>query len=296
MAPELLDARWCNLFPLMSAQPLAALAEVLRNPDEVVDSWIRHYQASAMRMPGPVSAEELRALMIPIVVALAEGLYGPEQTLLAALRPGAAEMRELEKSVGFVAAALGNSGANGFDVAAFVGALRDALVPKVEGASGVGSYMEWLTALAVDSLGLARVNAERERIGEQLSDGMPLLQVVPGLPAVFLVAEPSRSVLDSVLGRLLLLCVRVGATAAIIDAHGLANQESPIVLEAVSKFLAHQRIAERLEVSVVGLGGDAEPCWSRIAAQSGCKVHFVAGFDIAVEWGLDASGYRLLKS
>ncbi len=280
----------------MATEATVALARVLHQPETVLDRWLDAYVASKMRLPGSVGRDEVQSLIQPILSVLGEAIIGRPGAPPTQLSPGAGELRELEKSVAFLGATLANTGASGFDVAALLASLRDAFIElDATTRPEIAPYSEWLSALALDSFAAAKSQSARERLGEELTNGTPVIQVVQELPAILLVASPTTSVLDSLFGRFVLLCVRVGAVACIIDATGLADQENAAVLASVGRFLTHQRIASRVKVGLVGLSSEAEQRWLGLRGDAGTAVVCFPYFDRAVEWGLEALGYRLVK-
>ena len=92
-------------------------AALLDRTDEVVASWSHRFDRSAMRMPRPVDPRQHGALVSTMVVSLGEAIARPrtEQDRRdprnqrgtippQRLRPGAPEMRELEKSAALAGA------------------------------------------------------------------------------------------------------------------------------------------------------------------------------------------------
>jgi hypothetical protein len=198
--------------------------------------------------------------------------------------------------VAFLGASLAATGATGFDVAALIGSLRDAIIKtNPDTADEIRPYAEWLSALALDSFASAKAESARERMGEELMNGTPVIQVVQELPSILLVASPTTSVLDSLFGRLLLLCVRAGAPVCIVDATGLADQEGAAVLSSLERFLCHQRISGRVQVGLVGLSNAAEGRWRQVVDRCNASAKCFPYFDGAVSWGLEILGYRLVK-
>jgi hypothetical protein len=284
------------------AQHLRRLAEEIKDHERAVERWLVAYQNSTMRLPHPVAMEEMRRIVQPIVEnlweALSEGKRG-EGASLAHLTPGLPELREVEKSVAFIGGTLAaGANSNGFDVAALILSLREVLVPYLDEAARqeISLYLEWLSVLALDSFSSARAQIERERTHDQLEQGTPVVQIVPELPAALLVGRPDRSVLESIFARVTLLCVRVGAVAAIVDGTGLSDQEDPELLLALEQFLNHRKIAGQVEILAVGLNHAAEARWSEIARKAISTLRAFPYFDRAVERGLQTSGYRLVRT
>ena len=286
---------------MTSDWPYRALADALRSDlEKAASNWIEAYQRSELRFPGPVDAGSLRQLVAPVLENLLD-LLSPSRAAVekpVRLRPGSPDLREVEKAVAFLGGTLAASGASCFDVAALVLSLRETLAVHVSGpaTAEVAAYVEWLSVLASDSFSSGNAQAERERMRDELEDGTPVVQVVPELPSALLVGSPDVGVLDSIFGRMVLLCVRVGAPCAIVDASGLADQTSSPVLVALERFLGHRKIAGRVELLAVGLVNDGEPRWSAVAHATGCTASFYTHFDAAVQRGLSAAGYRLVRA
>jgi hypothetical protein len=290
------------------------VGSILRHQQgDLLRRWVEGYRGSPLRMPHPVDPRALSRLVSPILESLADALgpspgrnadeavSGPSQAPVSALLPGSTLAREVEKAAALVGAlhATGNAaGPNGYDVAALFGALRDLFAAVFEGEerAALVRFAEWLSAVACDSFSAARVQAERERWREQLEDGTPVVLAAPELPVALLVCRPDGVLLDSVLSRLLLLVVRVGARAAVIDASGMADPARPEVLEALERFLAHRKISGSVSLVAVGLEDRAEQVWGEAAQRSGTELAFEAHFDRALDRALRVAGYRLVKT
>jgi hypothetical protein len=297
----------------------AKIGDILREQQaELLKRWVDGYRTSPLRMPRAVDPQAVSRLISPIIECLADAL-GPasavpgraasepgvaSQLPASALVPGSTLAREVEKAAALVGALHASGDASGFDVAALFGALRDlfAAVPLGSGAwadderASLVRFAEWLSAVALDSFAAARVQAERERWREQLEEGTPVVLLAPELPAAFLVGRPDGVLLDSVLSRLLLLVVRVGARAALIHAGGMADPARPEVLAALGRFLAHRKISGSVSLVAVGLDDGPELAWSEEARRSGTELSFDAHFDRAVDHALSVAGYRLVRT
>lgn len=264
--------------------------------DELMATWIATYDRSPMRMPGAIRPAEVTATIDHLFSSLTGLFIAPHRTEDAplVLTAGSSELREIEQAAAFLGANLSSTRATGFDVVALVLCLRDVLCPLADGAETdeLAGFIEWLAAVAVDSFSAARQRAVVERHREELEEGTPVVNIVPELPAAFLIGAPQRSVVDSVLSRLLLSAVRVDAAALILDASGLANPEAPEVLEPLRRFLGHRKLAGRTRVLVVRLVPEAVPVWSAVSTD----LQFFEYFDGAVAEGLRAAGYRLVRS
>ena len=282
---------------------------------DLLRRWVEAYRSSPLRMPHPLDAAAVSGLVSPILEGLADAL-GPSagrpspssppipvpvdnQVPATALVAGSTVAREVEKAAALVGALLAAGDTTGFDVAALFYALRDLLAGIAAGAderAALVCFAEWLSAVAGDSFAAARVQAERERWREQLEDGTPVVMAAPELPVAFLVGRPDGVLLDSVLSRLLLMVVRVGARAAVVDAAGLAEPARAEVLEALGRFLSHRKISRSVSIVVVGLRAEPERAWRAAGEQSAAELSFEVHFDRALERALSLAGYRLVKS
>jgi len=280
------------------------LAALIRgHEEELVTRAIEAYRLSPLRLPAPVDGPGMARLLSPILESLGDALRPNAQPSpiesSSALVPGSAAAREVEKSAALVGAILAAGTASGFDAAALFYALRDVLAEAPVGPderAALRRFAEWITVVAFDAFAAARVQAERERARDLLEDGTPVVQVAPELPAAFLVGRPDGVLCDSVLSRVLLLVVRVGARAIILHASGLTDPARPEVIEALRRFMAHKKVAGAVHVIAVGLPPEAEEPWRGVSADAGAELSFERDFDRAVERGLKLSGYRLVRS
>ena len=312
MAPS--ATRSVKLLPSRDVAPASGkIGDILRaQQGDMLIRWVEAYRASPLRMPRPVDPQMVARLVSPILECLADALgpwpspgragteppAGAAQSPATALVPGSTLAREVEKAAALVGAL--HATGDGFDVAALFYALRDLFaalwsVDEQERAALV-RFTEWLSAVACDSFAAARVHAERERWREQLEDGTPVVLAAPELPVAFLVGRPDGVLLDSVLSRLLLLVVRVGARAAVIDAAGMGDPARREVLEALGRFLAHRKISGSVSLVAVGLADEPEQAWRELAEDSRTDLTFEAYFDRALARALSVAGYRLVKS
>ncbi len=280
------------------------LAALIRgHEEELLTRAIEAYRLSPLRLPAPVDGPGMARLLSPILESLGDALGPAAQPSpiesSSALVPGSAAAREVEKSAALVGAILASGTASGFDAAALFYALRDVLAEapvRQADRAALRRFAEWITVVAFDAFAAARVQAERERARDLLEDGTPVVQVMPELPAAFLVGRPDGVLCDSVLSRVLLLVVRVGARAVILHASGLTDPARPEVIGALRRFMAHKKVAGAVHVIAVGLAPEAEEPWQGVAGEAGAELSFEPDFDRAVERGLKLSGYRLVRS
>jgi hypothetical protein len=282
---------------------------LLDRTDEVLASWSHRFDRSALRVPRPVDPRQHAAMVSTMVVALGEtvthsqpgtgadrkparqGTIPPQR-----LRPGAAEVRELEKAASLAGASLSASGASGFDVAALVFALRDAVLEfaSSEWAQAIGDLFEWLAVIAVDAFAAAGAASAQERATEHLETGTPVVLVTPEVPAVLFVGAPGGDALDSILARALLLVVRVGAPTLILDVSGLSDPGAPEVLEAAGRFFEQKRMRE-VEVALSGAHGPVGEAWIAAGRARGVTVTALDRFDAAVARALDRAGCQIVR-
>jgi hypothetical protein len=287
-----------------------SFGQILREQQgELLKRWVEAYRASPVRMPHPLDPAAVSRLVAPILECLADALgpspargaetnrpppYAPASVLV----PGSTLAREVEKAAALVGALLASGENSGFDVSALFYALRGLFesAPLVaDERTALLFFTDWLNAVACDAFAAARVQAERERWREQLEDGTPVVMAAPELPVAFLVGRPDGVLLDSVLSRLLLMIVRVGARAAVIDAAGLADPSRPELLEALGRFLSHRKVSGAVAIVAVGMRSEHERAW-RDVAPSSTELSFEAHFDRALDRALSLAGYRLIKS
>jgi hypothetical protein len=259
-----------------------------------------------LHVPGRVDVDQVAPLMTGVIEGFINALPSarPDGTVMPGdLTPGAQHMRDLEKAAGFLGATMAaqrgtgafTGQATGFDVAAALVAFRDVLLSAAsdEDRPRLGAVTEWLQILAMDSFATARAMSAEERMREQLEQGTPVVLVAPTVPAVLLVGAPDAVGLDTVMSRLLLLVVRVGAPAVILDATGLVEPGAPAVLQALGRFARHRKIAGKVWLIGVGLNHEQEAAWKAITAEAGASFDVELQFMGAVSRALSRAGYRI---
>ncbi len=253
----------------------------------MVERWLSGYGRSLLRVPRPVDLRELSGMAEVIAEALA-GAFGEPNCV-----PGGGPLREAEKRVAFAGGSLGMNGAGAFDVTAFVLALRDVLVGEAtsdDERAQLRTLFDWFTALAAEGYSTSREDAARMRHRDALERGTPVVMITQELPAALLVGEPDRAVMEGTFGRLLLAVVRSGARAVIIDATGLVRAVDPHVLDALSGFASHRKIAGHLQLVFVNVPTEAEAEWKEAVAPS--TPAFTERFDDAVTQALAGQKLR----
>ena len=280
---------------------------LLDRTDEVLASWSHRFDRSALRVPRPVDPRQHAAMVSTMVVALGETVTRPstgerKPSIRAGtippqrLRPGGAEVRELEKAASLTGASLSASGASGFDVAALVFALRDAVLEfaSSEWAQAIGDLFEWLAVIAVDAFAAAGAASAQERAAEHLESGTPVVLVTPEVPAVLLLGAPGGDALDSIFGRALLMVVRVGAPTLILDVSGLSDPLAPPVIEAAGRFFEQKRMGA-VEIALSGANGPVAETWVAMGKKQGVTVTSLERFDAAVAHALERAGCQIVR-
>jgi hypothetical protein len=274
---------------------------VRENEREIAAAWRDAFERSRLRAPGPGMADTVAPLLSSLLDGLALALGSAEAgdapgTGLDALAPGAPALRELEKNTAFAGATMAAAGLSGFDVAAFLLALRDALRERVAGDYGalLQRLFEWLSALVLDAFATARVMTANERMRAELERGTPVVLVAARVPAVLLVGAPDRHTLDVIFDRAVVLVVTQSAPAIIVDATGLADPQAPGVLDGMRRFAGHERIAGRAEILAVGLADEPAAAWARLAREAGATMRREERFRDAVETALARTGSMLV--
>ena len=283
---------------------------VRENEREIAAAWRAAFERSRLRAPRPGMADTVAPLLSSLLDGLALALGSAEavgdavgeapgreaQAGPDALVPGAPALRELEKNTAFAGATMAAAGLSGFDVAAFLLAMRDALHERVAGDHGalLQQLFEWLSAVVLDAFATARVMTANERMRAELERGTPVVLVAARVPAVLLVGAPDRHTLDVIFDRAVVLAVTQSAPAIIVDATGLADPLAPGVLDGMRRFAGHERIAGRAEILAVGLADDQAAAWARLAREAGATMRREERFRDAVDTALARTGAMLV--
>lgn len=276
-----------------AAVPVAEFVNLLRTQSPMVlERWASAFEASPLRLHREFDARTYVGLVAPLCDALAVAVHAAAGTDgTAALAPGQPATRDLEQGCAFVGARLATSGAVGFDVGAVMVALRDALLGLAPAAlhAPLTTLFEWLLVLALDAYASATRRSVEERAAEQLEMGTPILMVTPALPAVVLVGEPPRGVLDGILARVGMAVVAHSAKALLVDCSGLAAPARPELLAALDRWLASEPLAA-VRLYIIGVNGEARRWWTERATARRLSIEFATGFDAAVAAALDGQG------
>jgi hypothetical protein len=269
------------------------LAHALRaRGDAVLASWAHRFERSPLRMPRPIDPRTHGAMVAGLIEALGEAALSPS----AEWRPGASAVRELEKQTTFAGSGLAAGGGSGFDVAALVVSLRDAVLEfaNADEHAAVHQLFEWLTIIALDAFATAGAVSARERADQQIEEGTPVVLITPDVPAVLLLGAPSAATLDAILARCLLLVVRTGAKSLIIDVGGVGDPASPTMTEAADRFFAQTRL-QPVELLLVGAPEASAQLWQSMATKRGVNLRALDRFDAAVGAALTRAGSSLVR-
>jgi len=272
------------------AQNDESLASVIRERSgEILASWIARFERSPIRFRRATKAATHTAQVANLVEALTVASSSE-------LRPGSDATRELERSAAFLGAQFASEGATGYDIAALLLELRDVLaaLARPEEAMALTRLFEWLTVVALDGFAASGLQSLRERVAEQLETGTPVVEILPKVPAILLVAAPGPNVLDNLLARAWMLAVGTGAPCLIIDCGGLAEPGERHFDNAYKSFL------EQVEGSAlqVLLSSARRPLRERAAglsAERGVAFQHFDHLDSAVAHALERAGQRLMR-
>ncbi len=212
------------------------------------------------------------------------------------LRPGSALTRELERSCAFLGGHFAGSGASGFDVAAFLLALRDAVLELAAPAEApsVAALFEWLSILALDSFATAGILSLQERTTEQLEAGTPVVQLAPKVAAVLFVGGPTSATMDSLLSRGSMLAIGLGSNCLLVDVSGLCEQSLKLFPKTIAAFLEREHPAS-IEIILVGATRSVSDACQATATELGRRLSSVERLDSAVEQALDRNGYAIVR-
>jgi hypothetical protein len=271
------------------APGLAAL--IRERSSEILASWIARFERSPLRFRRATNPQMHSSQVANMVEALVvAATHGDE------LRPGTDATRELERNAAFLGAQFSSENATGFDIAALLLELRDVIagIVSAEDSVKVNRLFEWLTVVALDTFAASGLQSLRERQSDQLELGTPVVELLPKVPAVFLVGSPNAGVIDGLLSRAWMLAVGTGAPCLIVDTSGLAESGEHAFDVGYKGFL------EQAEGSVLQvLMSNArrplrERCAVATAAANLAFQHFDR-LDSAVAHSLERAGHLLMR-
>lgn len=269
----------------------AQLAVVIRErSSEILASWILRFERSPLRFRRAAKASVHTAQVGSLVEALADAAAA------GGLQPGSDATRELERSAAFLGARFSSEGATGFDIAALLLELRDAVTSLVapEHAADLGRLFEWLTVVGVDTFAASGLQSLRERVSDQLEVGTPVVEILPRVPAVMLVGAPSAAVLDGLLSRAWMLTVGTGAPCLILEANGLAEIAEVAFLGAYRKFLDEAK-GSALQVLLAGARRPLREQIATLSTAGGRPMQHFERLDSAVVHALERAGHLLTR-
>lgn len=269
----------------------SSLARVLdESIEHVLGSWAHRYERSGKRGPGARPGRHHAA----IVRGMVEALVVPAAEGAAGLAPGSAGARDLEKAAAFAGAHWSADGATGFEIAAILTALRDAVLEHadLDEAPALGELFDWLVILALDAYASAGRRAVAEKAAEELEAGTPVLLLTPEIPAVLLVGAPTTAALEGILARAMLLVVRVGAPTLVLDVSGLADAGAAPVTAAIERLFEHRRMGQ-VELAVVGASPEVTQRWRRVAESHKVATSWFERFDDGLAHAARRAGIAL---
>ena len=267
------------------------VATVIRErSSEILASWIVRFERSPLRFRRTTKAATYTAQVANLVELLGVAASASQ------LQPGSDATRELERSAAFLGGQFASEGATGYDLAALLLELRDVLAGMVAtDANGpLTRLFEWLTVVALDGFAASGMQALREKVSEQLELGTPIVELMPKVPAVFLVASPASNIIDDILARAWMLAIGTAAPCLILDVGGLADAGERAFDSGFAGFL---RQAEGSAVQVLlsrARRGLRERVEAATSAHSVAFQHFDR-LDSAVVHALERAGHLLMR-
>lgn len=260
--------------------------------DSVAGSWSHRYGRSRLRGPGAGGAAGHAVLIDGLIEGLSVAVAGGPRDL----RPGSPALRDLEKATAFAGASMASGQASGFEVAALVTALRDAVLEQADDelVGPISELFEWLAFVALDAYAAAGRRAALERAADELEAGTPVVLITPEIPAIFLVGSPPEASLDGIFARAMLLVVRVAAPTLIVDVSGLFDAGAPPVTEAGARLLGHRRLAS-VELALVGAGDQVADRWRSMARSHGVSLAVFDRFDTAFSHAARRVGLNVIS-
>ena len=269
------------------------LATILRERgNEILAGWIARFERSPLRFRRGTKAATHTAQVANLLESLTQAAFGGAEALI----PGSDATRELERSAAFLGAQFASEGATGFDIAALLLELRDVVATMASPADGphLTRLFEWLTVVALDTFAAAGVQSLREQTSEQLEAGTPIIELLPKVPAVFLVGAPTVSVLDSLLARAWMLAAQCGAPCLVIDCGGLAEPGEKSFEKAYKGFLS-QAEGSALQVLLSTARRPLRELAAKLTGDSGLAFQHFDRLDSAIAHSLERAGHVLVK-
>ncbi len=276
--------------PLVSEGP--GLAAVIRErSSEILASWIVRFERSPLRFRRASKAAMHTSQVANLVEALVVAATGGDD-----LKPGTDATRELERNAAFLGAQFSSEGATGFDIAALLLELRDVVAGIVtpDDAAKMTRLFEWLTVVALDTFAASGLQSLRERVSDQLELGTPVVEVLPKVPAVFLVGSPTANVIDGLLSRAWMLAVGTGAPCLIVDTSGL-SESAEHAFDVGYKGFLDQAEGSVLQVLLSNARRSLRERTATATAAHGLAFQHFDRLDSAVAHSLERAGHLLMR-
>jgi hypothetical protein len=267
------------------------LAAVIRErSSEILASWIARFERSPLRFRRASKAAMHTSQVSNLVEALIVAANGGE------LKPGSDATRELERNAAFLGAQFSSEGATGFDIAALLLELRDVVIGMVatDDIGRMNFLFEWLTVVALDTFAASGLQSLRERQSDQLELGTPVVELLPKVPAVFLVASPNAGVIDGLLSRAWMLAVSTGAPCLIVDTSGL-SESGEHAFDVGYKGFLDQAEGSALQVLLSNARRPLRERCAAATAASGLAFQHFDRLDSAVAHSLERAGHLLMR-
>ena len=269
------------------------LAALLRErSSEILAAWIVRFERSTLRFRRATKAATHTAQVASLVEALTDAASGGAD----GLQPGSDATRELERSAAFMGGQFATEGATGFDVAAILLELREVVASIAAPADGAAltRLFEWLTVVALDGFAAAGLQSLREQISEQLENGSPVAELLPKVPAVWLVGAPSASVIDNLLARAWMLAVQSGAPCLVIDCGGLSEGGEKSFEKGYRGFL-DQAEGSVLQILLANARRPLRELAAKLTSESKLSFQLFDRIDSAVAHSLERAGHLLMR-
>ncbi|MGE5181529.1 MAG: hypothetical protein ACM31C_05690 [Acidobacteriota bacterium] len=271
---------------------LELLGVLRERSSEILANWIVRFERSPLRFRRATKAATHTAQVASMVEALTEAAHGGSE----GLQPGSDATRELERIAAFLGGQFSSEGATGFDIAALLLELRDAVATAAppSDAAPLTRLFEWLTVVALDAFAAGGLQSLREQISEQLEAGTPVVEILPKVPAVLLVGAPTASVLDGLLARAWMLAVQCGAPCLVIDCGGLSEGGERHFERAYRAFL-DQAEGSALQVLLATARRPLRELAEKLTGARGLSFQHFDRLDSAIAHSLERAGHLLMK-
>jgi len=258
---------------------------------EILSSWIVRFERSPLRFRRATKAATHTAQVSSLIESLVEAAGAGTE-----LKPGSDATRELERSAAFLGAQFASEGATAFDIAALLLELRDVIVTMVSTDDSVRMtrLFEWLTVVACDTFAASGLQSLRERVNDQLELGTPVVELLPKVPAVFLVGAPNASVIDGLLSRAWMLAVGTGAPCLIVDTSGLAETGEANFDLGYEGFL-EQAEGSALQILLASARRTLRERTGAATLERGLAFQHFDRLDSAVAHSLERAGHLLMR-